>query len=102
MKCVYLIQSKETGHYKIGISKNPKKRIQQLNTGNSSKLKLIHVFETEYPFKLETALHNRYSHIIKYGEWFDFDPFIEVNFLKECELLNRGISHLKKNLNPFV
>jgi hypothetical protein len=102
LKYIYLIQSTDSGLYKIGISKNPNKRIFELQTGNGERLKLIHIFETEFPFKLETALHNRYSHISKYGEWFDFDLEIESNFLKECELLNSGISHLKKNLNPFI
>ena len=43
MKHIYLIQSQEDGYYKIGVSKHPKKRVKQLQTGNSSELKLLNV-----------------------------------------------------------
>ena len=99
---VYLIQSVDNGLYKIGISKNPKRRLAELQTGNGEKLKIIHLFETDHPITLETALHNRYLHISKRGEWFRFDLEIEVNFLSECEKFNNNIIYLKKNNNPFI
>lgn len=102
MKKVYLIQSKDSGLYKIGISKNPNRRLNELQTGNGEQLRIVHSFESEYPTTLETALHNIYSHISKRGEWFYFDLNIEVNFLKECKILNDNITFLKKNNNPFI
>jgi predicted GIY-YIG superfamily endonuclease len=99
---VYLIQSVDNGLYKIGISKNPKRRLLELQTGNGEKLKIVHLFESEHPTTLETALHNRYSHISKRGEWFNFDLEIEVNFLSECKKIDDNIVCLKKNSNPFI
>jgi len=48
MKRVYLIQSLENSYYKIGVSKDPKKRIKQLQTGNSSELKLVESYPSDF------------------------------------------------------
>ena len=102
MKYVYLIQSIDSGLYKIGISNNPNKRLKQLQTGNGESLKLIHSFKSNYPNKLETALHNRYSHLKKINEWFNFDLSIEVNFINECEKIDEAINYLIKSGNEFI
>ena len=44
---LYIIQSDKTGMIKIGRSKNPQKRLKQLQTGNPNKLKLIASFKGE-------------------------------------------------------
>jgi len=46
VKSVYLIRGND-GKYKIGIAKNPKKRIKQLQTGNSDELTLIETYPSE-------------------------------------------------------
>ena len=71
MKYVYLIQSLEEGYYKIGVSKNPQKRLLELQTGNSSPLKLIETYQSEHANKIERTLQRRYSHFHKKGEWFN-------------------------------
>ena len=67
MKYIYLIQSLEEGYYKIGVSKNPSKRVEQLQTGNSSPLKLIEVYYTEHADKIERILQRKYEHLRKRG-----------------------------------
>ena len=42
---LYFIQSDITGMIKIGRSKDPVKRLKQLQTGNANKLKLIASFK---------------------------------------------------------
>ena len=42
---LYIIQSDFTGMIKIGRSKDPNKRLKQLQTGNPNKLKLIASFK---------------------------------------------------------
>ena len=59
-KSVYLIMATESGRYKIGVSKNPTKRIKQLQTGSNEELRLVESFETKFPHKIEKALHNKY------------------------------------------
>jgi predicted GIY-YIG superfamily endonuclease len=102
MKYVYLIQSLEDGYYKIGVSKHPKKRVKQLQTGNSSELKLIESYQTEYAHKIESALQNRYSYLKKEGEWFDMSISNEVSFISECKKIEETFEVLKKSGNVFI
>jgi len=102
MKHIYLIQSLEDGYYKIGVSKHPKKRVAQLQTGNSSELKLIESYQSEYAHKVERALQRRYSHMKKEGEWFDISISQEVSFLSDCKQIEENFVILKKNGNVFI
>ena len=102
MKHVYLIQSLEDGYYKIGVSKHPKKRVKQLQTGNSSELKLVESFESEYTHLVERALQRRYDHLKKEGEWFDIAISEEVSFLTDCKRIEESIDNLKKSGNVFI
>ena len=102
MKYIYLIQSLENGYYKIGVSKNPSKRLQQLQTGNSSPLKLIEVYQTEFADKIERILQRRYTHLHKEGEWFNLSISEEAGFRKDCQKIEENINFLKKNDNVFI
>ena len=102
MKHVYLIQSLEEGYYKIGVSKNPKKRIKQLQTGNSSELKLIETYPSEYANKIEISLHGILSHNKKEGEWFDLSLDDELSFTVKCKQIEKNIVILKKSGNVFI
>jgi hypothetical protein len=101
MRSVYLIRGND-GRYKIGIAKNPKQRIRQLQTGNSDELTLIETYQSENASKIETALHNRFSHVRQSGEWFDLSITEEVNFIKMCSSIDESITLLKKMNNIFV
>lgn len=98
-KYVYLIKSKDTQQYKIGISVNPYKRILQLETGNPEQLQIISTFKTLNYNSVEKALHNRFSYLKVNREWFSFDNDIELNFLNYCELCDSNISLIKNNIN---
>lgn len=102
MKYVYLIQSLENSFYKIGISKNPHKRVKQLQTGNSSKLKLIEFYSSEYANMIEKTLQRRYSYLKKEGEWFELSLLNEMSFKDECKKLDESYKALKKNGNVFI
>jgi len=101
-KFVYLIQSLVDGNYKIGISVNPNKRTTTLQTGNSSKLKLIETYQSENASKIESTLHNHFGHMRKEGEWFDLSIEEEVSFKKKCEKIDNTIKTLQKMNNPFL
>ena len=102
MKQIYLIQSLENSYYKIGVSKNPQKRIKQLQTGNSSKLKLIDTFRTEHANVIEKTLQRRYNYLKKEGEWFDLSVLNELSFSDECKKIEESIMVLKRNNNLFI
>lgn len=102
MKSIYLIQSLEDSRYKIGVSKHPKKRVKQLQTGNSSELKLVEAYQSELAYQIEKSLQRRYSHLKKEGEWFDMSISNEVTFLKECQQIEEILIALKKSGNVFI
>tara|TARA_B100000035_G_scaffold269211_1_gene242999 strand:- start:370 stop:675 length:306 start_codon:yes stop_codon:yes gene_type:complete len=68
---LYIIQSDVTGMIKIGRSKDPQKRLKQLQTGNPNKLKLIVEFK-EQGWK-EKILHEKLNKYRLEGEWFSYD-----------------------------
>jgi len=102
MKYVYLIQSLEDSRYKIGVSKHPKTRIKQLQTGNSSELKLVESYQSEFAYQIEKTLQRRYSYLKKEGEWFDMSVSNEVSFLNECKKIEETIAVLKNSGNVFI
>ena len=102
MRYVYLIQSLENGYYKIGISKNNQKRLRTLQTGNSSEIKIVETYLSEVSNLIEKALHRRYSHNKKEGEWFNLSIEIESTFIEECKKIEDSINVLKKNDNVFI
>lgn len=67
---VYAIREKESGNIKLGISRDPQKRMKQLQIGNSQELELVALRKADNRFKDERKLHleNNDSHI--HGEWF--------------------------------
>lgn len=73
---MYIIAD-QNNHIKVGISKNPDKRIKQLQTGHPTKLQLIYVEEFEcsrnHLLKIEELVHRKISEKYKHasGEWFE-------------------------------
>ena len=67
---VYAIREVDTKNVKIGISKNPQDRLNQLQTGNSHKLEIVAMCKAENRFKDEKALHHANSAHHIHGEWF--------------------------------
>ena len=101
MKSVYLIRNNNS-QYKIGISKSTSKRLEQHQTGNPDDLKIINTYDSENASKIETALHNMYSHKRANREWFNLSLVEEVNFLTNCKKIDESINILKKMENNFV
>lgn len=74
---IYLI-SNNNNSIKIGHSKNPLKRIKQLQTGNDNKLTLLLVCYAD--IYLEKRLHKMFLFHKKYGEWFTVSTE-QLNFI---------------------
>jgi|GEM_PF-2363497 Rha family phage regulatory protein len=78
---IYIAQESVSGNYKVGISKHPEKRINQLNIGNPNNLKLIHQHLAIEGFKDEALAHKILApHNIR-SEWFKSDA--DLSFLIE-------------------
>jgi len=106
---VYLFYSEDLNLYKIGVSKNSKRRREQVQTGFPYKLSLLKEFKSDYPFKLEGSLHRRYK-IYKenedetklHGEWFNLPIDIVDKFEDNCKEFEKNTNLLKEMGNPFV
>ena len=69
---LYIIES-NTNLYKIGISKNPVKRLKQLQTGNGTKLRLVQMFLVPNERLLERKIHSmlwQCKSMNQKSEWF--------------------------------
>ena len=100
MGYVYLIQDINNDTYKIGVTKgDPKTRLKKLQTGNSTELILRHVFETKYPFRLETMLHKRDSYVKEMEEWYALPFDVVKNWGDICNEMNNIILVMMDN--PF-
>jgi hypothetical protein len=63
----YLVAAEGSDLVKIGIAKDPKRRLQVLQTGQPMDLYLMWSVEGDY----EQALHERFAKYRHRGEWFD-------------------------------
>lgn len=97
-KKIYLIECNADGYitYKIGrTSRNIRNRLDELNTGNSGKLHIIHEYESNNASTLEKSLHRNYSYCHIKGEWFS-DKINTLEFIRICKILDSAISIIKK------
>lgn len=99
---IYLIKSISDGCYKIGVSKNPDKRLKQLQTGNPSELHLLNVYESKIAFKIEKVLHNTFNINKEHGEWFNLSIKDEFYFIDECKKIENNLIILIKEHNKFI
>jgi hypothetical protein len=65
---VYLIRYGE--YHKIGIAKNVRERIVQMQVGLPEVVTIVHTIPTNNMIRAETMLHERYAAYRVRGEWF--------------------------------
>lgn len=98
MGWVYLIKDTVSGLYKIGVTKrDPKIRLQKLQTGNPHKLQIIAMYKAIYPYRLENMIHNKYKNSNVLNEWYELNSDIEDKFVEICECINEIIINMKDN-----
>jgi len=69
---LYIVEA-SSGEVKIGVSKHPEKRLEQLQTACPFDIELVTTFSAENAGQLEAEIHNRLSDYRKTGEWFVLD-----------------------------
>lgn len=97
MGYVYLIEDSQNNSYKIGMTKNLEKRIKALQTGNSCELKFLCAYKTDYPYRLETMLHNKFAQYKELNEWYNLPKDIVLDFHSYCWQMNNYIKSLIDN-----
>lgn len=91
MSYVYFVSCR--GYLKIGVAKNVRQRMRELQTGNPFELKLegAAIVDSIAAFGVETALHDGLRNRAALGEWFsisfaeamDMFPFVRDRLLTE-------------------
>jgi hypothetical protein len=76
---IYFIQQnpEENGPVKIGISKDPQRRLDTLQTGSPHELELIYTARVAAESECEDYLHEMWSSRRLNGEWFDIGLLFE-------------------------
>lgn len=98
MSYVYLICDPDQNVYKIGVTRNiVQNRLKKLQTGNSSELHIVYTVETDYPFRLETLLHNKFSNKKVQGEWYKLSDEDVKNFKDTCQYYKNIINSMLNN-----
>jgi predicted GIY-YIG superfamily endonuclease len=100
---VYLIESYHNNliQYKIGVSKNPKKRLKQHKTSNPNDLTLLYEFESNWPFKVESTLKRMYQKQSIDGEWYNLNDNHVNNFLEKCNMIENNFKTIYNNSTLF-
>lgn len=83
---------------KIGVAKNPNKRLVQLQTGNPNKLVIAKVMQGGY--REESALHEALKDSRLEGEWFRFNDFDDKTIKKLLDSV--GYEPEVVDTKPFV
>lgn len=102
MTYVYFITNGRKNVVKIGVAKNPSKRLKTFQTANHEKLIVLRVIRlnsrTE-AFRLERALHQKFKKYHIRGEWFKLTStvlsFIENFQLEEVPILEQFVIFLR-------
>lgn len=96
---LYIMRTSGTSLYKIGVSKDPETRMENLQTGNGEELELVFTFKTKYDYKLEASLHNSYKSCRTIGEWFEFTPVQLDEVKNRCVLVESTFTSLEEGGN---
>jgi hypothetical protein len=96
---VYLIESYHNNliQYKIGVSKNPKKRLKQHKTSNPNELTILYEFNSNWPFKIESSLKRMFNNNSIDGEWYNLSEEQVTNFEKICNLFENNFKAIYNN-----
>ncbi len=79
---VYLIKYGESNLYKVGLSIDPSRRLQQLQKSSPESLKLLGTIKTDDMVKLEAYFHTLYSSSRHTREWFRLDENQVAEFMR--------------------
>ena len=80
---VYIVAIQESNLYKIGVTKDLKKRLSQLQTSNPYEFYLINFFITNRSKELEKLLHEKFKKYNYKREWFKLE---EKEISEVCQI----------------
>lgn len=68
--CIYILVEKNKGGFKIGVTNDLKKRIRNIQTGNSDNIYCYYYQERDDAYYVETLVKKAFKKYNTHGEWF--------------------------------
>jgi len=68
---IYFLQIKETNKYKIGVSKDPKRRLADISSSIPFDLNVLAINEINNPYKIEQDIIDEFKNYLIKNEWFE-------------------------------
>lgn len=94
---VYLICDPTNDTFKIGVTKRDVNvRMKEIQTGNPGEIFILHIFKSDYPYKLESMLHRRFMSKRTLNEWFALESNDINEFMNICEKYENIIKSLEQ------
>ncbi len=82
---IYLVRAiTPDNHYKIGLSKEPVKRLEKMEIKLPFPIETIHLIPTDDIHSAKKTLHDKYANKRVNGEWFHLTPK-DVNYIKSIK-----------------
>lgn len=95
MMKVYLIEDRDRGLCKIGITKRKvSQRIYDMKTSNPGDIVELYSFNSDHAPKIEKALHRLWANKRISGEWFNLSSADKKMFMERCAILDKSINDL--------
>jgi hypothetical protein len=88
---VYLIQG-ENNRCKIGVSKDPKRRLSELKRASSEDHKMLFFYFVDNPYAIEKSLHESFSSMRTHSEWFELNDEDISNIKTTLSNVSRSVS----------
>lgn len=109
LRYVYFIEAVGLNRVKIGIAKDPRRRLGDLQVGSPVILRLMSVFLVDEPAEWERGFHRRYADHHVTGEWYNmskdlraiaesgFQPGDQIRFVSSrYKPTQKPLLHLRK------
>jgi len=100
---VYIIKS-INNIYKIGVSKDIKKRLSSLQSANFELLQIHRTFKCKTPYVMEKDVHKKFNRFRKRGEWFVLEniEIVEQYMNTVCQTINGDKINYVSNYNKHM
>lgn len=95
-RAVYFMIAMDSGHVKIGLARDPWKRLSTIQTGCPEEVRMAGFLLPPNPDELERRLHERFAETRRRGEWFEWsdemDAFLRDHVCRDYKALDRWIN----------
>ncbi len=68
---IWFLAESSVGYFKIGITKNPDRRLTEVNNGNARNIYYVSKVKRNDAKEIETLIHRKYKNQRRDGEWFN-------------------------------